>query len=52
MPQRTRLEALGYTVVHIDESGLIKLLVGPFDANNLGVAQSQLNSQGIESFVR
>ena len=52
MPQRSRLEAMGYTVVHIDESGLIKLLVGPFDANNLGVAQSQLNSQGIESFVR
>lgn len=52
MPQRQRLEAMGYTVVHIDESGLIKLLVGPFDSNNLGVAQSQLSSQGIESFVR
>lgn len=52
MPQRTRLESIGYTVVHIEEQGLIKLLVGPFDPGNLSIAQSQLNSQGIESFVR
>ncbi len=52
MPQRSRLEGIGYTVVHIEEQGFIKLLVGPYSPENLSVAQAQLSSQGIESFVR
>jgi cell division septation protein DedD len=52
LPQRQRLEALGFTVQYIQESDLIKLLVGPYDGSNLNTAQSQLSAQGIESFVR
>jgi len=52
MPQRGRVEGIGYTVVHIEEQGFIKLLVGPYSPENLSVAQAQLRSQGIESFVR
>lgn len=52
LPQRQLLEGFGFTVVHIEESNFIKLLVGPYDSTNLGIAQSQLNAQGIESFVR
>jgi len=52
LPQRQLLEGFGFTVVHIEESNFIKLLVGPYDSTNLGLAQTQLNARGIESFVR
>jgi hypothetical protein len=31
---------------------LVKLLIGPFDAERLQQAQSELNAAGIESFAR
>lgn len=51
-PQRRTLENLGFTVLHVEEQGLIKLLVGPYEGNDLNAAKSQLGSQGIASFIR
>ena len=52
MPQRRVLEALGFTVLHVEEQGLIKLLVGPYDDGNLATAQAQLNARNIDNIVR
>lgn len=52
LPQRTRLEGLGFVVTERVEDGLVKLLIGPFDANNLGNAQGRLEAAGIASFPR
>src|SRR5680860_229325 len=35
LPQRARLEGLGFVVTEREESDLVKLLIGPFDAANL-----------------
>ena len=51
-PQRDRLEAMGFVVSDRVENGLVKLLIGPFDAAGLAAAQSRLESAGIESFPR
>lgn len=51
-PQRDRLEAMGFVVTDRVENGLVKLLVGPFDASELASAQARLQSAGIESFPR
>ncbi len=52
LPQRQRLEALGFAVSDRVESGLVKLLVGPFEAAELAPAQERLQAAGIESFAR
>jgi cell division protein FtsN len=51
-PLRERLAAVGLVAFEIREDGLIKLLVGPFDADRLSEVRSQLAAQGIESFPR
>ena len=51
-PQRSALENLGFTVLYVEEQGLVKLLVGPYDGQNVNTAKSQLGSQGIASFIR
>jgi cell division septation protein DedD len=52
MPQRERLEGLGFRVTERTESSLIKLLVGPFAGEDLTAARARLNEQGIEHFPR
>lgn len=52
LPQRQRLESMGFVVTDRVENGLVKLLVGPFDAAELSAAQARLQSAGIESFPR
>lgn len=52
LPQRERVEGLGFVVSEREESGLIKLLIGPFDAAALGQAQARLTAAGVESFAR
>ena len=52
LPQRERLEGLGFVVSERLESDLVKLLVGPFDADGLADAQSRLQAAGIDSFPR
>lgn len=52
LPQRDRLEGLGFVVTERVEDGLIKLLIGPFDTDNLGNAQGRLEAAGIASFPR
>ena len=52
LPQRQRLESLGFVVSERLESDLVKLLIGPFDGTGLANAQSRLQAAGIESFPR
>jgi len=52
LPQRERLEGLGFVVSERLESDLVKLLVGPFDDSGLATAQSRLQAAGIDSFPR
>lgn len=52
LPQRERVEALGFVVSEREEDGLIKLLIGPFDAGGLESAQARLQTAGVESFAR
>ncbi len=52
LPQRERVEGLGFVVSEREESGLIKLLIGPFDAAALEQAQGRLTAAGVESFAR
>jgi len=52
LPQRERLEGLGFVVSERLESDVVKLLVGPFDADGLADAQSRLQAAGIDSFPR
>ncbi len=52
LPQRERLEGMGFVVSDRVEGDLVKLLIGPFDAGQLADAQARLRSEGIESFPR
>ena len=52
LPQRQRLESLGFSVTQRTESGLVKLLIGPFGAGDLATVQAQLKAQGIDNFPR
>lgn len=52
LPQRERLEGLGFVVTERVEDELVKLLIGPFDAANLENAESRLEAAGIASFPR
>lgn len=52
LPQRERLEQLGFSVSERVENDLVKLLVGPFDGAALSDAQARLEAAGIESFAR
>jgi cell division protein FtsN len=52
VPQRERLEALGFTVSEVQENGFIKLLLGPYQGTALTDAQSRLAAEGIENFAR
>ena len=52
LPQRTRLEGLGFSVTEVVEGDLLKLLVGPYQGQALTDAQSRLASDGIENFAR
>ena len=52
LPQRERLEGLGFVVTERVENDLVKLLIGPFDAANLENAEGRLEAAGIASFPR
>ncbi|CAN5752071.1 hypothetical protein BH24DEI2_BH24DEI2_01080 [soil metagenome] len=52
LPQRERLEGLGFNVSEVQEGSFVKLLVGPFSDDELGAARSRLSDQGIDYFVR
>lgn len=51
-PLRERLAALGFATREIQEDGLVKLLVGPFDDAALTAARQRLDAQGIQNFPR
>lgn len=46
------LQAMGFNVVPITESSLIKLLVGPYSGDDLSEARARLREEGIENFPR
>ncbi|MEM7735351.1 MAG: SPOR domain-containing protein [Deinococcota bacterium] len=50
LPQRRRLESLGFTVSERFADGLIRLVIGPFDERELAVVQAQLAVNGIDNF--
>lgn len=50
LPQRRRLESLGFTVSERFGDGLIRLVIGPFDERELSVVQAQLAVNGIDNF--
>ncbi len=50
LPQRERLESLGYEVSQRQTETLYKLLIGPFSSSELATVQDRLNAQGIENF--
>lgn len=50
LTQRSTLERLGLTVYDRREGGYVKLIVGPFAANEVGIYRSQLRDRGIDSF--
>lgn len=52
LPQRERLEGMGFTVTEAQEGDLLKLLVGPYQGTSLSDAQSRLAAEGIENFAR
>lgn len=52
LPQRERLEGIGFTVTEVQEGDLLKLLVGPYQGTALTDAQSRLATEGIENFAR
>lgn len=52
LPQRQRLEGMGFTVTEVQEGTLLKLLVGPYQGTALSDAQSPLAAEGIENFAR
>ena len=51
-PLRERLAGLGFATREIQEGGLVKLLVGPFDDAGLAAARQRLDAQGIQNFPR
>ena len=50
LTQRSTLERLGLTVYDRREGGYVKLIVGPFAENEVGIYRSQLLDRGIDSF--
>ena len=52
LPQIARLQEMGFAVEERTESGLVKLMVGPFEGDALASARQQLNDEGIEHFAR
>jgi len=48
LSQRSTLEGLGLTVYDRREGGYVKLIVGPFAANEVGIYRSQLRDRGID----
>lgn len=52
LPQRERLEGLGFDVTEVQEGTLVKLLVGPYQGGALSEAKSRLTAEGIEHFAR
>lgn len=52
LPQVQRLESLGFEVSERLESGLVKLLIGPFGDDALPQARARLQAEGIENFPR
>lgn len=52
LPQRARLEGMGFTVAEVQEGNFLKLLVGPYSGSDLSDAQSRLAAEGIENFAR
>lgn len=52
LPQRQRLEGLGFSVTEVQEGSFLKLLVGPYQGASLTEAQSTLAAEGIENFAR
>jgi len=51
-PLRRQLSELGFETYELQDGNLIKILVGPYDATNLAIAQSVLKTNGFDSFVR
>ncbi|TVR86516.1 MAG: SPOR domain-containing protein, partial [Trueperaceae bacterium] len=51
-PLRERLAGLGFATREVQEDGLVKLLVGPFDDAALAAARQRLDAQGIQNFPR
>jgi len=51
-PQRDKLASMGYQVTERTESGLVKVLIGPFGPDKLQQVQSDLKAAGIDSFPR
>lgn len=51
-PQSDRITAMGFRVTERTEGDLVKLLIGPFDADRTSEVKAQLDAAGIDSFVR
>jgi cell division protein FtsN len=50
-PQRQLMESFGYDVtVRTTDTGLVRLLIGPFSADELAAARSALDAQDIEHY--
>lgn len=50
LPQRRRLESLGFNVSERFSDDLVRLVIGPFTEAEVPVAQAQLNANGIDNF--
>ena len=50
--QTDQLESLGYTVTQEQDGALIRVLVGPFEDNQITGARNRLAAQGIDSVPR
>ncbi len=51
-PQSNQLAKLGFRVMEYKENGFVKLLLGPYDLNEVETVKAQLTAQGIDSFPR
>nr|MDQ3396590.1 SPOR domain-containing protein [Deinococcota bacterium] len=50
-PRKQRLESMGYEVLsRTDDSGVVRLLIGPFDGEEMRNARERLDTQDIEHF--
>ena len=50
LPQRRRLESLGFNVSERFNDELVRLVIGPFTDAEVPVAQAQLSANGIDNF--
>ena len=50
LPQRRRLESLGFNVSERFSDELVRLVIGPFTEAEVPVAQAQLSANGIDNF--